>query len=101
MTYIEQFPDSHELAKFIRMQTRSDIRELMKGIANELLEASHGDTHATYDYFSPVYDELYHSIIFKKLEIQDETRQLLEILATPLFRKTPAEQQQIFKDYIL
>ena len=101
MTYREQFPDSKQLAEAIRLQTRTDILSLMKGIAVELLEESGGDMHATYEYFSPVYDELYHSIIFKKLQIQEETKELLEILATPLFRKTPAEQQQIFQDYIL
>ncbi len=77
-----------------------DMRALMRWIANELLEKSHGDTHSTYDYFSPVYDELYHDLIFKKINIQEETRELLEVLATPIFRKTPEEQQRILDEYI-
>ncbi len=100
MTHLEKYNDPKKLAELIRMQTREDILGLMKWIASELLDASHGDTHATYDYFSPIYDELYHSIIFQKIAIQNETKQLLEILATPIFRKTPEEQKKIIDEYI-
>jgi hypothetical protein len=101
MIHNEQYNNPKALAELIRIQTRTDIHGLMKSIAGELLEESKGDTHATYDYFSPVYDELYHAIIFEKISIQEETRQLLEILATPIFRKTREEQQEIIQKYIL
>lgn len=72
----------------------------MKGIASDLIEGSNGDMHSTYDYFSPVFDDLYHDLLFKKIVIQKETAELLEILATPIYRKTPEEQQKIIDEYI-
>ncbi|NDK19370.1 hypothetical protein GW819_00855 [Candidatus Gracilibacteria bacterium] len=101
MVYKEGFKNPEKLVKFIRAQTRTDLRALMKGIANELIEDSNGDMRTTYDYFSSVFDSLYHDLIFNKIAIQEETKQLLEILATPIFRKTPEEQKKIIDEYIL
>lgn len=101
MVYKESFNSPEKLVKFIRTQTRMDLQSLLKGIASELIEDSDGDMHSTYDYFSPVYDDLYHDLLFKKLAIQKETAELLEILATPIYRKAPEEQQKIIDEYIL
>lgn len=101
MVYKESFDKPENLVRFIRISTRSDLRSLMKGIAKDILSESDGDMHATYDYFSPVYDSLYHDLLFEKIAIQKETKDLLEMLATPIFRKSPEEQQRIIDEYIL
>lgn len=100
MNYRENYTDPKELARAIRAKTQADMAELMRSIALELLKESDGDMLPMYRYFSPVYDELYHAIIFKKLQIQEETKELLEILATPIFQKSEKEQKRIVETYL-
>lgn len=56
------------------------IYRLLQEIKEKYPEAS--ETKA-YEYFSSIYDSLYHDIVLKKVSISLETRKLLEKLALP------------------
>ncbi|MBP9779080.1 hypothetical protein KBD33_00485 [Candidatus Gracilibacteria bacterium] len=100
MYYREHFPHPHKLAKLIQDDLHIDLHSIIKGLAGELIDETHGDTHSVYEYFSQVYDELYHLILFERIHIEKETQELLEILATPLYQKSIEEQKQIIDTYI-
>ncbi len=100
MVYREHFAHPHKLAKLIHDDLHIDINKIIRWLAHELIDEAHGDTHELYGYFSHVYDELYHSILFEKIHLHTETRELLEILATPLFHRSIPEQEQIIDTYI-
>lgn len=49
------------------------------------------------DFFSEVYDELYHDILLKKTYISLDTKKMLESLALPIYKKTSEEKAKIYK----
>jgi len=50
-----------------------------------------------YNYFSEIYDEIFTDILLKKLEINLETRKMLEILSTPIYLKSDLEKRKIYE----
>ena len=50
-----------------------------------------------YNYFSEIYDEIFTDILLKKLEINLETRKMLEILSTPIYLKPDLEKRKIYE----
>ncbi len=50
-----------------------------------------------YNYFSEIYDEIFTDILLKKLEINLETRKMLEILSTPIYLKSNEEKKKIYE----
>lgn len=100
MAYREHFHEPGKLARLIQMRMNVNIHAIIKWLAHELIDDAHGDMHDLYDYFSEVYDGLYHELLFRRITLQEDTRELLEVLATPLFRKTAREQQSIIEKYI-
>ena len=49
-----------------------------------------------YNYFSSIYDEIFTDILLKKLEINLETRKILELLSTPIYLKSDEEKIKIY-----
>ena len=100
MMYREHFREPDKLVQLIQKRMNININVIIKWLAHELIDDSHGDMHELYNYFSEVYDGIYHGLLFRSLTLQDETKELLDVLATPLFQKTKQEQQKIIKKYI-
>jgi len=51
-----------------------------------------------YKFFSEIYDEIFTDILLKKLEINLETRKMLEILSTPIYLKEDWEKRKIYEN---
>lgn len=90
--------DPWDLVRTIREDAREDLKELIHDTASNILKQKPWDTRPLYEYFSKVYDSLYHDFLFKRLELDKETQRMLEMLATPIYQKSPPEQRQFFKD---
>lgn len=90
--------DPWDLARTIREDARSDLKDLIHDTASTILREKPWDTKPLYEYFSKVYDSLYHDFLFKRLEVDKETQKFLELLATPIFQKSPPEQKQFLKE---
>ncbi len=69
-------------------------RELIKHIAKkEYIE--NNNIPWLYYFFSPIFDELFYEIIFKKIHITNSTKVLLERLALPLEKLANKERNKI------
>ena len=49
-----------------------------------------------YEYFSDVYDELFTDLILKKTFVSNDTKKMLELLATPIYKKSIEEREKIY-----
>jgi hypothetical protein len=49
-----------------------------------------------YKYFSNIYDELFTDLALKKTFISSDTKKMLEILATPIYKKDELEKKYIY-----
>lgn len=54
----------------------------------------------SYDYFSKIYDSLYHDLLLKKLNISIDTKKMLELMATPIYQKNDLDKEKIYKKII-
>jgi hypothetical protein len=50
-----------------------------------------------YRYFSDIYDNIFHDILFEKAKIEHNTRKLLEMLALPVNARTLILKEKILK----
>lgn len=66
------------------------IREVYKNIKNVIWE------EALYNYFSEVYEELFANLILKKTFVSNDTKKMLELLATPIYKKSIEEKSKIY-----
>ena len=49
-----------------------------------------------YKYFSEVYDNLFANLALKKTFISNDTKKMLESLATPIYKKNELERRKIY-----
>lgn len=49
-----------------------------------------------YNYFSEVYDELFTNLLLKKTFISNDTKKMLELLATPIYKKGELERKKLY-----
>lgn len=69
-------------------------KKMIKQVAkNEYLQ-SH-DFNWLYNFFSPIYDELFYDLMFKKIEITTSTKDLLEKLSLPLFKMNESDKRKL------
>ena len=66
------------------------IKGIYKSIKNNIWE------EALYKYFSEVYEELFANLMLKKTFVSNDTKKMLELLATPIYRKTEEEKDEIY-----
>lgn len=50
-----------------------------------------------YKYFSEVYEELFANLLLKKTYVSNSTRKMLEVLATPIYKKDKEEKWKIYE----
>lgn len=50
-----------------------------------------------YNYFSKVYDDLFSDLLLRHTYISNDTKKMLEILATPIYKKSESERNEIYE----
>lgn len=90
-----EIPDIDDTVKQIQewFDSTDFVRNLYKNIKLESWEED------LYEYFSEVYDDLFSDLILKKTFISKDTKKMLEVLATPIYRKSEGEKQKIYKKF--
>ena len=78
--------NKEEVIKEIKINTKKDIDALLKHIITEKL-TQEKDPKKLYEFFTYIYDNLYHDIIFKKIYINKQIVNVLEALAMPVYDK--------------
>lgn len=49
-----------------------------------------------YKYFSEIYDDLFANLLLKKTFVSNDTKKMLEILATPIYKNDELEKKKIY-----
>lgn len=89
-TYREQ------ILSLLRTEKEEVAKDLIKRIAREeFLEQ--GDIPGLYEFFSPLFDDIFYDLMFEKVRITTSTKLLLERLALPLERVSEEQRQKILK----
>jgi citrate lyase synthetase len=82
----------------ILLLLRQDKERIAKDLIKQIAQKAYiekKDFRGLYLFFSPIYDELFHDIIFEKIKITNNTKVLLERLALPLERFDDKERNKI------
>jgi hypothetical protein len=80
----------------LRNNKEETAKKLIKKIAKkEFIEKE--DIRGLYEFFSPIYDELFYDLIFEKLKLTNETKELLEKLSLPFFKMKKEFREEILK----
>lgn len=69
----------------IRLQDQNDIYETIRKVVYDFMWK--WDLRWLYDLFNKVYDSIYQDLIFGKLFLSKENREIIEVLATPMYKK--------------
>jgi len=78
----------------LRNDKENVAKKLIKQIAKEnFLE--NNDINWLYQFFSPIFDEIFYELMFEKIHITNSTKLLLERLALPLNRVEENERNKI------
>ncbi|EKE28443.1 MAG: hypothetical protein ACD_3C00058G0009 [uncultured bacterium (gcode 4)] len=70
----------------------NDIEKVLK----DLSKAKDRDEEI-YRYFTQIYDEIFHDLLFEKIKIEHNTKKLLEMLALPVNTRTLIMKEKIVK----
>lgn len=90
--------DVWQLAEELRKDMGKKVASILCRRARSFWQQ--GNLEEMYEFFSQVYDEVYHDMIFKKMDVHVSTRAILEILATPIYRKEKSEQEKILAELL-
>ncbi len=88
-----------DIINYIRKNLDNDAKNIIKWVALNFINIEK-DTLWMYKFFSWIYDELFYDIIFNKIEVSNNTKKMLEILATPIYKKSKADQDKILRKTI-
>ena len=66
------------------------LRELYKDIKLSKWEEE------VYNYFSEIYEDLFANLLLKQTFISSSTKKMLEVLATPIYKKDDIEKEKIY-----
>lgn len=83
----------------IKSQKEEELRNLITDLITEKINKEE-DPEKLYQFFSYIYDDIYHDLLFKKIKIDKKITKVLEMLATPIHEKSKEEQAKL-KSYIL
>lgn len=79
---------------------RNDKEQLAKKLIHNIAEKKYLNSHDLnwlYDFFSPIYDDLFYDLMFKKIEITTSTKELLENLSLPLYKMDEGKKNIVIK----
>ncbi|MEI6774139.1 MAG: hypothetical protein WCL18_05050 [bacterium] len=75
--------DKQEIVKQIKSKTQKEIDDFLKSIIKEKL-SKEKNPKRLYEFFTYIYDNLYHDIVLKKICISKHIEKILGTLATPI-----------------
>lgn len=70
-------------------------RNIIKKIAKENIKSENLDW--LYNFFSPIYDELFYDLMTQKIIVTSTTKELLENLSLPFFKMEQEKKDKIFR----
>lgn len=91
--------DSNDLVSLIKSSTQKDLNKLVKQIISNSLKVEK-NLKNIYTTFSSLYDNIYHDLLFKRINIDKKMVKILETLAMPIYEKPEKEQRHIINDII-
>lgn len=77
---------------------RNDKEKIAKNIMKEIAREEYiakNDMNGLYEFFSPIYDELFYDLMFKNINITISTKELLENLALPIFKMEESRKEEV------
>ena len=80
----------------IRNNTAEDLKNLLKSVVIE--SKNEINLQNLYTFFSDIFDEIYHDLVFKKVIQSKNLRQALELLSTPIYQKSKEDQKKLLKE---
>ena len=69
----------------LRNDSEEKAKEIIKEVAKDKY-INQNDIDGLYSFFSPLYDEIFYDLMFKKINVNISTKELLETLALPIFQ---------------
>lgn len=81
---------------------KNDKEKLAKNVIKMIFQKKYLEEHNIdwlYDFFSPIYDELFYDLMFENIKVSSKTRELLETLALPIFKMDDLEKDKLIKKY--
>lgn len=85
-----------QILSLLRTEKEEVAKDLIKRIAREEF-IEQGDIPGLYEFFSPLFDDIFYDLMFEKVRITTSTKLLLERLALPLERVSEERRQKILK----
>ncbi|AHB41516.1 hypothetical protein P148_SR1C00001G0726 [candidate division SR1 bacterium RAAC1_SR1_1] len=84
MEIVSQNLDKQEIVERVKNSTKGEMDKLLLSIIKEKL-MQEKDQKKLYEFFTYIYDNLYHDIIFKKIPLSKAIVHLLESLSMPVY----------------
>jgi len=85
-----------KILSLLRTEKEEMAKKLIKQVAQEEF-IGQDDIAGLYEFFSPLFDEIFYDIMFEKVRITTSTKLLLERLALPLGRLDEEARKKILK----
>lgn len=79
---------------------KNDKEQLAKTIIKKIAKENYieiQDLNWLYNFFSPIYDELFYDLMTQKLTITSSTKELIEGLSLPFLKMEKSKQDKILK----
>jgi len=78
---------------------KNDKEQIAKNIIRKIAKDNirSKDLDWLYNFFSPIYDELFYDLMTEKLIITSSTKDLLESLSLPFFKMDKDKKDEIFR----
>ncbi len=79
-----EYLDKEVAVEKIKSSTKEEMDDLLVSIIKDKL-IQEKDQNKLYEFFTYIYDNLYHDILFKRISLDKQTINMLEILAMPIY----------------
>lgn len=87
-----EIPDIYTTVK--KIYEWYDSKEFIKDLYENIIISKWEEE--LYSYFSQVYEELFANLLLKKTFVSNDTKKVLELLATPIYKKSEIERKHIY-----
>jgi len=84
MENAREYLDKEMAVEKIKSSTKEEMDDLLVSIIKYKL-TQEKDQHKLYEFFTYIYDSLYHDILFKRVSLDKQTIHMLEVLAMPIY----------------
>lgn len=101
-TFSEKF-DIETYRQKILFLLRNDREKIAKKIIKEVAKQKYienDDMNWLYEFFCPIYDELFYDLMFQNIKITTWTKELLENLSMPIFKMEENKKYEMMKKIV-